>query len=91
MSTRLDRHISPETFGSYLFEFIPERLFLSRSSKSAFSSNIISQSILPGLQCLLNDVRSVAPEHEVEVASMIREFEAKTEVMKPVVERQVHL
>lgn len=37
----------------------------------------ISDSFLPGLRCLLEDVRQVAPRHEPAVTAMIADFEAK--------------
>ncbi|CAM1310177.1 KIAA1468 (predicted), partial [Pycnogonum litorale] len=48
----------------------------------SFSEQIISQALLPGLQCLLTDVQAVAPEHENNVVSMICEFESKIDVSK---------
>lgn len=37
----------------------------------------ISDAFLPGLRCLLEDVRQIAPCHEPAVAAMIADFEAK--------------
>lgn len=38
---------------------------------------VISEAFLPGLRCLLEDARQVAPCHEAAVAAMIGNFEAK--------------
>ncbi|KAG1685943.1 LisH domain and HEAT repeat-containing protein KIAA1468 [Nymphon striatum] len=56
----------------------------SALSCCTFSSSLIGQSVVPGLQCLLTDIRSVAPQHEKTTIAMIHEFESKMDVLKPV-------
>lgn len=41
------------------------------------SNQLIRESLLQGLRCLLHDVQQVAPDHVSVVSSMIRDFEDK--------------